>query len=155
MTTEPLGLVAAAQDKLASAARVNGHAVRKKIGAPAPTPIPEIHPPRPFPRGRYTSPSVERLIDLVCREAALSRDAILGNRNHWQFVNARSVVASLAEEFAPAVSSAIVESTLNRGVGWAYWVRDRHSDRVAAYRTYAVLYERCRTRVIFDLDKSQ
>lgn len=102
----------------------------------------------PFSRGRYVSASIERLIDMVSREAGLPREAVLGNGQNWKIVNARSVIANLAEEFAPRVSSAVVENTMNRGAGWCSWARDRHNDRIGLSPSYSRLYEQCRAKLV-------
>lgn len=109
-----------------------------------PAKIPK-HVPRPvFEKGRYSPPSITRLVALVAKHADTSSESIRGNGRVKRLVNARSCVAKLAEEYAPRLAAQAVDDAMLRGRGMTIWYRERHEDRSALYPDYKALYERCR-----------
>lgn len=101
-----------------------------------------------FDKGRYIPPSISRLIIVVARHADLSPDAICGEGRNTRVVNARFCIGNLAQEFAPRLTTRAVDDALLRGAGCSAWYRERHLDRMAQYKDYAALYERCRVELL-------
>jgi len=144
-----IGYAALIAEKRARILAANPQAYQKITGKAPPPPVRlEIKPPRleikpVLERGRYISPSLIKLIDLVARNADISPEAIRGGGRTVRLVNARFCIANLAEKFCPRLSARAIDDGMLRGEGCCMWARGRHQDRLRIYPDYAALYERC------------
>lgn len=127
-------------------ARIMGNAGPKPRLPSVPAPILVVRPT--FERGRYVSPTIARLIELVGRHSDVSPESIRGAGRVHRLVNARYCIANLAEEFAPRLSARAVDDNMLRGEGLCLYYRARHRDRLEMYEDYIALYERCRAELL-------
>lgn len=133
--------------------RANPQAYAKITGRALPRGL--VPPPRPrrpvlpvLEHGRYVSPTIVRLIDLVARHSDISVNAIRGYGRATRLVNARYCIANLAEEFVPRVAARMVDDFMLRGEGLCLYYRARHRDRLEMYEDYLALYDRCRDELV-------
>lgn len=142
----PLGIVAELQRRRASIVR--GRDARPLI-PPPPLPAPKmpIEPP-PYYRTLQPAGTIARIMDVVCAQTDLGIHNLRGFGQTRRVVNARAVVAVLAEEFAPRLSARAVDDALMRGDGMTIWYRERFQDRCILYPGFRELYWRCRAALV-------
>jgi hypothetical protein len=123
--------------------KIMGFDAYVKPSAPRPTPAKPT-----FEMGRYISPRLTRLIELIARHADVSPEAIRGDGRKHRLVNARYCIANIAEEFAPRLSARAIDDGMLRGEGMTLYYRMRHRDRIEMYEDYLALYDRCRAELL-------
>ena len=142
---DDIGHASYLQARTAAVIAANPHLAAKLTGKPAPVVAPPVKAvARPiYEKGRYIPRSLAGLTAFVARQSCLHPDAICGNGQTAQIVDARSCIAALAVDFAPRQSAASIDDALLRGSGWAIWTQSHHADRMKARPAYAELYTRC------------
>lgn len=83
------------------------------------------------------------LMEIVASTRGLSMAVIRGRQQAHTVVNARSVIAVLAQQFLPRMTMASIEDGMLRGSGMVDYYRLRHRDRLELYAEYAALYKQC------------
>lgn len=103
-----------------------------------------LAPPKSRPdRGHYTSPSIGKLMELVCEQAQISVNVLRGTTQPVPVVHARHVVANVSLLIFRKIVAASVDEAMLRGSGWTIWARSRHRDRCNLFQEYQQFYTHC------------